>query len=192
MPASTSDMAPTVTEGEVSFKHPHADEEGKTWYKIFGDLKNSKRTPLIALHGGPGLPHNYMLAMKDLAAEPYNIPIVFYDQIGCGKSTHFPKKDGDITFWTEELFVAEFYNLVKHLGIEQYDIIGHSWGGMLGERIATQRPKGLRKLILTDSVADMKIWIKNARELLKQLPQDIQVSDCRHMLLPVFSGNLID
>jgi poly(3-hydroxybutyrate) depolymerase len=29
----------------------------KTWYTVFGDLK-SGQTPLITLHGGPGMSHH--------------------------------------------------------------------------------------------------------------------------------------
>lgn len=38
--------------------------EGKayqTWYKVFGNLKSTDRTPLVILHGGPGFSHDYML-----------------------------------------------------------------------------------------------------------------------------------
>ena len=41
--------------------------EGKayqTWYKVFGNLKSTNRTPLVLLHGGPGFCHDYMLQEK--------------------------------------------------------------------------------------------------------------------------------
>ena len=33
----------------------------QTWYKIIGDLTTGARRPLVALHGGPGLDHGYIL-----------------------------------------------------------------------------------------------------------------------------------
>lgn len=58
----------------------------------------------------------------------HSIPIVFYDQIGNGESTHIKDKPAD--FWNPELFMDELDNLLKHLGIyENFDLLGHSWGG---------------------------------------------------------------
>lgn len=184
--ATFATMAPPVTEGEVPFRIPGVDKEVKTWYKVVGDLQNRTRPPLVILHGGPGFSHDYLIPLQDLAEAPYSIAVVFYDQVGGGRSTHLPEKKGDESFWTEALFESEFHNLLKHLGIDgEYDVLGHSWGGMLAERLASKHPKGLRKLVLTNSLADMPTWSRNARELLKQLPQEIQVSilntsSCRH------------
>jgi hypothetical protein len=30
-------------------------------YKLYGDLKMSEHRPVVALHGGPGMSHHYML-----------------------------------------------------------------------------------------------------------------------------------
>ena len=57
-----------------------------------------------------------------------SIPIVLYDQIGNGASSHI--KDKPDGFWTAELFMDELDNLLKHLGIrDNFDLLGHSWGG---------------------------------------------------------------
>src|SRR6266480_2037383 len=41
--------------------------------------------------------------------------VVFYDQIGNGRSSHYPERGAD--FWTVDLFVRELHNLVDALGI---------------------------------------------------------------------------
>lgn len=69
--------------------------------------------PLIVLHGGPGGVHDYLLSLTDLARD--DRAVVHYDQIGNGRSTHFPDRGAD--FWTVELFVRELHNLVDALGI---------------------------------------------------------------------------
>jgi pimeloyl-ACP methyl ester carboxylesterase len=80
-----------------------------------------------------------------------------YDQLGCGRSTHLPEKKGHVEFWTVKLFLAELDNLLTHLGIQgDYDLFGHSWGGMLGSEHAVLHPKGLKKLILADAPASRK------------------------------------
>lgn len=120
---------PTTT-STLDFPLPTISQPCKTSYTIFGSLKSPHR-PLIVLHGGPGIPHNYLLPLRQLTAL-YDIPVIMYDQLGCGKSTLLPEKNGDENFWTTELFLDELDNLVgKLIGEGEYDLLGHSWGGMV-------------------------------------------------------------
>lgn len=161
-------------EGEVAFTVPNVEQTCKTWYKVFGDLKSTTRRPLVVLHGGPGVVHNYLLALADLATT-HSIPVVFYDQLGNGNSTHLPDKNGDTSFWSEQLFITQLESLLKHLGIEdKFDLLGHSWGGMLGARFATTHPAGLTRLVIANSPASMKLWVEAANHLRAQLPPDVQ------------------
>jgi L-proline amide hydrolase len=166
--------SPIIKEGTVPFDVPAAGKPCETWYKIVGDLK-SDVTPLVLLHGGPGLRHDYLLSLSELN-ELYGIPIIFYDQIGTARSTHLREKNGDERFWTEELFYAELNNLVEKLGILErgYDVLGHSWGGMLGATWAGTKPKGLRKLILSNAPATMKGWTDAYAKYRDALPEDIR------------------
>lgn len=161
-------------EGEVEFTVSGVDKLCKTWYKVFGDLKSSSR-PLVALHGGPGVVHNYLLALSDLATT-HSIPVVLYDQLGNGRSTHLPDKMGDEAFWTEELFITQLKALLSHLDIEDdFDLLGHSWGGMVSARFATSHPPGLKHLVLASSPASMQLWVEAANRLRSKLPEDVQV-----------------
>ncbi|PVH94907.1 proline-specific peptidase [Periconia macrospinosa] len=162
-----------MSEGTVEFKVTELSEPCQTWYKIFGDL-NTSAAPLIVLHGGPGACHDYLLPLTDLASSR---PIIFYDQIGNGRSTHLPDKAGDESFWTIDLFKAELDNLIRHLGLHErpIDVLGHSWGGMLAaEWAATPGAVHLRRLILSNSLASMDVWRTGISELRKALPQDVQ------------------
>jgi pimeloyl-ACP methyl ester carboxylesterase len=58
-----------------------------------------------------------------------------YDQMGFGESTHFPDRKGDTALWNLELFMAELDNLKQALGIQTFDLLGHSWGGMLAAQV---------------------------------------------------------
>ncbi|KAI0542182.1 proline-specific peptidase [Xylaria digitata] len=149
--------------GEVAFEAPGANKPCKTWYKIIGIL-DSKVTPLIALHGGPGGGHD----MGFLS--------FIMNQVGCGRSTHFREKMGDDSFWTFDLFVQELDNLVDHLNLREnrFYILGQSWGGMLGSTYASRRPQGLKKLVLASSPASMPLYMKGCKELLAKLPPDIR------------------
>ena len=70
--------------------------------------------------------------------------------------------------------MAELDNLKKHLGISTFDLLGQSWGGMLGSQYAATRPSGLRRLCICDSPTDMVTWVKVANEMRALLPADVQ------------------
>lgn len=145
------------------------------WYKTVGDLANSSHPPLIALHGGPGAGHEYLSSLTDLL-DQYGIPLIFYDQIGCGRSTHLREKMGDEAFWTFDLFIAELNNLIDHLQLRDrgFYLLGQSWGGMLAGMFAARRPKGLIKLVIAGSPASFPLFVEGGKRLRANLPADIR------------------
>lgn len=152
-------------------------QHGSTWYRIVGDIKGPK-TPVMVLHGGPGAAHNYCEPIADLLAQSGR-GAVLYDQIGCGNSTHLPDKPKE--FWTPELFMEELRLLTEHLGIaSKYNIVGQSWGGMLGMQYATHKPKGLNALVVADSPASMEVWVSEANKLRKELPTSVEATLLKH------------
>lgn len=123
--------------------------------------------------------HHYLTPHAHLTSQ-HSIPIVLYDQIGCGDSSHLPELADDIDFWTIPLFIAELENLISHLGLKQYDILGSSWGGMLASKFAARNPPGLRRLILANAPADMEIRYASTAEYRKQLPEATQAVIDKH------------
>ncbi len=148
----------------------------ETWYRISGDLGAGK-PPVVILHGGPGVAHNYVDSYKLLALQ--GRAVIHYDQIGCGNSTLLPEKGAD--FWTPQLFIDELENLVDHLGIRPaFHVLGQSWGGMLGAEYGVTRPKGLKSLTIANSPASMKLWVEEANRLRADMPVEIQDALNRH------------
>ncbi|KAL8993436.1 MAG: hypothetical protein Q9169_006353 [Polycauliona sp. 2 TL-2023] len=164
----------SMSTGHIPFLHPFNSTPFETWYDFVPAPSSPAHRPLVILHGGPGIPHDYLLPLIDLA-DNYSIPLIFYDQVGCGRSTRFPDKKNDTDFWTPELFLSELDNLLEFLGIKNdYDILGHSWGGMLGALHAIGQPAGLKRLIIANSPADMGSWAAAADRLRLALPEDVQ------------------
>jgi len=156
-------MSAPVTEGTAKFG------DYQTWYRITGDLSSDK-SPLVVLHGGPGCVHDYLLPLAAIAET--GRPVVHYDQIGNGRSTHLRDKPPE--FWTVRLFLDELTSLVDTLGIaDRYLMLGQSWGGMLAAEHATLRPPGLRGLVIADSPAAMDLWSAAAAELRAALPPGV-------------------
>jgi proline-specific peptidase len=166
---------PPTAEGTILFHIPGISKPCHTWYKIIGIISATSKPPLILLHGGPGACHNYLLPLIDLW-ENYNIPVIFYDQIGNGLSTHLDEKYNDKKFWIESLFIQELDNLIDHFDLRKngFDIYGQSWGGMLGSSYAALKPQGLRRLVIANSPAASDLWVEGLKELINGMPKDVQ------------------
>ena len=150
-------------------------EAVQIYYKIAGDLITSKRTPLVVLHGGPGLSSLIYYPHSDLLTD-YDIPVILYDQVGGGESTHLPNQPQG--FWSIDLFCDELEQLLKYFGIEDnYDLLGHSWGGMLATYFLENRvARGLRHLVLVGSPSSAKLLDECTSELIKGFPEKLRAS----------------
>jgi len=154
----------------------HDGQELSTWYRVDGDL-TGPRLPVVVLHGGPGAAHDYLVAMSSLADD--GRAVVFYDQVGNGRSTHRP--DLGAEFWTVELFVRELALLLDHLGIaDRHAVVGQSWGGFLAQEHALTQPRGLRAMVLADTAASFPDFVAEANRLRAQLPADVEATLRRH------------
>jgi L-proline amide hydrolase len=162
-----------VSEGTVPFG------EAETWYRVTGELRprdTAAPAPLVVLHGGPGGTHDYLLSLADLADER---AVVHYDQVGGGRSTHYPDRGAE--FWTVDLFVRELHNLVDALGIaDRHHVLGQSWGGFLAEEYALTQPSGLHSIVLADTAASWADFAAEAGKLRAELPADVQATLDRH------------
>lgn len=162
-----------AVEGKAPFAINGIKSPCETWYKVFGNLTDSTKTPLFILHGGPAAGHEYLLGLRTLSEL-----VIFYDQIGCGHSTELPKKTRDKDFWTSKLFCNELSNLIAHLGLEyrSIDLLGHSWGGMLAAEWASDQSRAgnLRRLILYGVPASIEGHVKGLIKVREGLPQDVQ------------------
>jgi len=156
--------------GSVAFVHN--DEQFHTFYKIIGDLQSGVR-PLIVLHGGPGISHHYMLPHA-LLASYHHVPVIFYDQIGVGESSH--PKGKPASFWSMDLFMDQLDGLLLHLGVhDDFDLLGHSWGGDLaGQYAAVRCPRSLRHLVIASACAAMELWLIWTNALLDRFPPGVR------------------
>lgn len=148
----------SFAEGYIPFK------SYKTYYKIYGNPK--KQPILVILHGGPGYPHYYLENLSELSSE---YAVVFYDQLGCGKSS----RPNDPKLWTIDLFVDELNTLRHKLSLTTIHLLGHSWGGSLAAEYMLTKPKGIKSLILASPLLDSQLWVKEADKLKDKLPKHV-------------------
>ena len=110
---------------------------GKVWYRAVGDnAEANPSTPLLCLHGGPGFTHYYLEPLEALADRRR---VIFYDQLGCGRSD----RPGDLSLWNVDRFVEELAQVRSALNLDRLHLFGSSWGGWPGRRRrhSTSRPR---------------------------------------------------
>ena len=141
-----------------------AVDGGKIWYKVSG---SGTATPAILLHGGPGFASYYMKSQEQLSSDR---PVVRYDQLGAGHS------DGmtDTAMMNIAHFVRELDSLRAKLGYDKFHVIGHSWGTILGLEYYRAHPEHVASLTLMSAALDIPTWEKNAKALVKTLPDSMQ------------------
>lgn len=138
---------------------------GKVWYRRIG---NGPGTPLLALHGGPGGVSCRFEVLAPLATER---PVIFYDQLGSGRSEH----PSDTSLWTVGRFVREVEAVRKALKLERVHLLGHSWGGALAaEYMIAAKPQGVESVIFSSPLISTPRWIADADSLRAQLPDSIR------------------
>jgi proline-specific peptidase len=137
---------------------------GRVWYRIEG---GGAGVPLLLLHGGPGGGHDYLEPLAVLSDER---PVVFYDQLGCGKSD-IPD---DTSLWRIDRFVAEVDAVRKGLGLERIHLLGQSWGGFLAIEYMVGKPAGIVSLTLASTAPSSRSFIEGVLGLVQQLPEDVR------------------
>jgi proline iminopeptidase len=151
---------------------------GRIWYQVVGD---GPGLPLVVLHGGPGAPSYYLASLARLGAER---PVVFYDQLGAGRSD-LPT---DTTLWRIERFMAELDSLRAHLGLREIHLLGHSWGSMLATDYLLARPSGVRSVILASPALSAARWEQDADTLIAALPDSIRQAIATHEAAETFTA----
>ena len=154
---------PVIKEGYMPFLNY------KVYYRIVGD-SNSKKKPLLLLHGGPGSTHNYFEVLDKLSILD-NRMIISYDQLGCGNSY----LEGHKELWNLKTWIDELKAIREHLHLDELHILGQSWGGMLEiAYISDEKPKGIKSVILSSTLSSSQLWGKEQHRRIKYLSKEDQ------------------
>jgi proline-specific peptidase len=134
---------------------------GRVWYRI---VERGSGTPLLTLHGGPGVPHDYLEPLEHLGDER---PVVFYDQLGCGRS----ERPSDSSLWRVDRFVEELAQVRAALGLERIHLLGQSWGTMLATEYLLTGPAGVRSVMMANPAISVPRFIADVSRLRRALPE---------------------
>ncbi|HEX3367529.1 proline iminopeptidase-family hydrolase [Phenylobacterium sp.] len=136
-------------------------------YKVWTKRVGQGPVKVLLLAGGPGCSHEYLTAMESFLPEA-GIEMIYYDQLGTGNAD----QPNDTSLWTLPRYVEEVEEVRKGLGLEQFVLYGHSWGGLLALEYALKYQSHLRGLVISDMTAGMQAYLKRTAALKQTLPAD--------------------
>jgi len=122
-------------------------------------LATEDTIPLIVLHGGPSFTHFPYLPLKYIACATGQ-PVILYDQMGCGNSTHVVNVSKNAPeLLTIPYYVHELQTLLDHLPYNTVNLLGHSWGSMLAMEYLLRTPtNSISNVVLTGTLASIQQW----------------------------------
>ena len=136
----------------------------KLFYRSFGRGSNV----LLCLHGGPGVPHYYLLPLAKLAKTGFRV--VFYDQLGVGSSD----KPDDLSLFNIERGAEEVEGVRKALDLGEINLLGSSYGGALALQYALKFQKHIKKMIIASGLSSVPETVSEMQRLKTLLPEDTQ------------------
>ncbi|MDO8616241.1 MAG: alpha/beta fold hydrolase [Dehalococcoidia bacterium] len=104
--------------------------------------------PIVLIHGFTGNLRNWALTVPALVQQFRTICV---DLRGHGHS-HKPTRAED---YTAEAMAEDVHGLMRHLGIAQCYLAGHSMGGMVAQQLILAHPSPFRALVLVDTAAEI-------------------------------------
>ena len=138
---------------------------------------------LMCLHGGPGMSHDYLLPLSDLAHS--GISVLFYDQFGCGRS----EEPRDRNKFTIEYGVEEAEEVRREFfGDERIVLMGSSYGGALALAYALKYQRNLRGLIITGGLSSVPETVREMQRLISELPRKYRDIIHEHSRSGEYSG----
>ncbi len=118
--------------------------------------------PILIIHGGPGMDHSYFLPHMDELADSYQL--IYYDQRASGRS----QIDVDSTTVSMPGFIQDMEAIRSHFNLDKWNVMGHSWGGLLAMCYALEHEERLLSLLLINSTAASTELQEQEQELLAQ------------------------
>ena len=143
-------------------------------YHLWTNTQGSGKIHLLALHGGPGGNHEYWEDTADqLKKQGLDVQVTMYDQLGSLYSDQPDFSDPEVAkkYLTYDYFLDEVEEVRQKLGIDNFYLIGQSWGGLLVQEYAVKYGQHLKGAIISSMVDEIDEYVDN-------------VNKCREETLP--------
>ncbi len=119
---------------------------GKLYYEEEGH-----GVPLVLINGGPGSTHHMFHPQFSRYKEFAHV--IYYDQRGTGKAT---SRDDTGKTYSLRQAIEDLESLRKALKLDQWFVLGQSYGGLLAQCYALTYPERVKGLILCSSLDGLK------------------------------------
>lgn len=140
-------------------------------YQLSYRVSGSGDSAVVVLHGGPGGGCDYLSGLHALAGDHRRV--LTFDQLGCGASER-PSADYP---WSIEAAADDVDAMRAHLGVQNVDVIGHSWGGMLALEYALRYPEHIGRLVLWATVASTSRMVSGFIRQLAAVLDDFELAE---------------
>jgi proline iminopeptidase len=137
-------------------------------YNVWTKKVGSGDIKVLLLHGGPGFGHEYLECFESFLPQA-GIEIYLYAQLGNFNSD----QPTDSSLWTVDRYLGEVEQVRKGLGLENFYLFGHSWGGMLAMEYAFKYQQHLKGLVISNMTAGIESYTKYTNELRAKLPAEV-------------------
>jgi haloacetate dehalogenase len=154
MKAQTSTVTSTsvTTAEDPAWKHlfpaSFRNERIKTSGAEINAVIGGSGPPVLMFHGAPQSLITWRLIAPDLARD---YTLVMCDLRGYGDSSK-PPGGGDHSDYSKRPMALDGVEVMKHLGYNQFRMVGHDRGGRVGRRMALDHPENVTKLVVMDIV----------------------------------------
>lgn len=137
-------------------------------YHLWTNTQGEGYIHLLALHGGPGGNHEYWEdAAEQLAKQGLNVQVTMYDQLGSLYSDQPDYSDPEIAkkYLTYDYFLDEVEEVRQKLGLDNFYLIGQSWGGLLVQEYAVKYGQHLKGAIISSMVDEIDEYVEHINAL---------------------------
>ena len=130
------------------------------WTKRTG---NNPTMKVLLLHGGLGATHEYFECFDSFFPKA-EIEYYYYDQL----ESYYSDKPSDSSLWNIKRFVEEVEQVRIALGLnkDNFYLLGHSWGEILGIEYALKYQENVKGLIISNMVSSIPEYMQYANEVL--------------------------
>ncbi len=135
-------------------------------YHIWTNTQGHGDIKLLCLHGGPGGNHEYWENFGEQLAD-LGVQVTMYDQLGSWYSDQPDYSDQAIAdkYLTYDYYLEELEEVRTKLGLDNFYLIGQSWGGALAMMYALKYGQHLKGLIVSSMVDNIDEYVTHINEL---------------------------
>ncbi|GAF37130.1 proline-specific peptidase family protein [Lentilactobacillus farraginis] len=148
-------------------------------YHLWTNTQGEGDIHLLALHGGPGGEHEYWEdAASQLKKQGLNVQVTMYDQLGSWYSDSPDFSDPQVRkdILNYEYFLDEVDEVRDKLGLDNFYLIGQSWGGLLVQEYAEKYGMHLKGAIVSSMVDRIDDYTKHLEQVREEALTPDQVA----------------